>query len=73
MSTSLTFYIGVIFLLIKLFAQCRLPDFIVSTHLFDKFKVADVADDAKTTWCSKCQEEYPIEDVDSLAFLWLMT
>ena len=49
MSTSLTFYIGVIFLLIKLFAQCRLPDFIVSTHLFDKFKVADVADDAKTT------------------------
>ena len=35
----------VIFLLFKLFAQRRLPDFTASIRLSDKFKMADAADD----------------------------
>ena len=35
--------------------------------------MADGADDATVTRCSKRQEEYPIEDVDRLAFLRIMT
>ena len=54
-------------------AQRRLPDFKVSTHLSDKFKMADAADDATVTRFSKCQEEYSIEDVDRLAFWQIMT
>ena len=54
-------------------AQCRLPDFTASTRLFGKFKMADAADDARLIRFNKCQEEYPIEDVDRLAFLRIMT
>ena len=46
-------------------AQRRLPDFTASTHLSDNIKVANAADDATVTRCSKCQE-YSIEDVDSV-------
>ena len=53
-------------------AQCRLPDFTASTRLSDKFKMADAADNATATRFSKCQE-YSIEDVNRLAFLWIMT
>ena len=35
--------------------------------------MADAADDATVTRFSKCQEEYSIEDVNSLAFLQIMT
>ena len=48
-------------------------DFTVSTRLSDKFKMADAADDATVTRFSESQEEYPIEDVDRLAFLRIMT
>ena len=54
-------------------AQCRLPDFTVSTRLSDKFKMANAADDVPVTRFSKCQEEYSIEDVNRLAFLQIIT
>ena len=44
-------------------AQRRLPDFTASTRLSDKFKMADVADDATVTRFSKWEEEYSIEDL----------
>ena len=71
----LTIYIltWFIFLLFKFVYTHRLPDFTVSTHLSDKFKMAYTADDATVTRFHKCQEEYSIEDVDRLAFLWIMT
>ena len=53
--------------------QRRLPDFTASTRISDKFKMADVADDATVTRFSKWEEEYSIEDVDRLAFLRIMT
>ena len=53
-------------------AQLRLPNFTASTHLSDKFKMANAADDATVTQFSKCQEEYSIED-DRLAFWRIMT
>ena len=54
-------------------AQRRLPDFTASTRLSDKFKMADIADDATVTRFSKWEEEYYFEDVDRLAFLRIMT
>ena len=54
-------------------AQRRLPGFTASTRLSDKFKMADVADDATVTRFSKWEAEYSIEDVDRLAFLRIMT
>ena len=54
-------------------AQRRLPDFTASTRLSDKFKMADIADDATVTRFSKWEEEYSIEDVNRLAFLRIMT
>ena len=54
-------------------AQRRLPDFTASTRLSDKFKMADAADDATVTRFSKWEEEYSIEDVDRLAFVWITT
>ena len=58
---------------LNLSAQRRLPDFTASTRLSDKFrKMADAADDATVARFSKCQEEYPIEDVDRLASLRIM-
>ena len=41
----------------------------MSTHLSDKFKMADAADDAIVTQYSKHPKEYPIKDVDRVAFL----
>ena len=67
------------YILIDLFSCClnssaqrRLPDFTASTRLSHKFKMANAADAAAVTRFSKCQE-YPIEDVDRLAFLQIMT
>ena len=54
-------------------AQRRLPDFTATTRLSDKFRMADVAEDATVTRFSKWEEEYSIEDVDRLAFLRIMT
>ena len=34
--------------------------------------MADAADDATVTRFSKCQEEYSIEDVDRLAFFYII-
>ena len=70
---SLTFSLDLFSCYLNSFAQCRLPDFRASTHLSDKFSLADTADDATVTRCSKHQEEYPIEDDDRLAFLHIMT
>ena len=64
----LTFSFYLFYCYLNSFAQRRLPDFTASTRLSDKFKMADAADDATVTRCSKRQEEYPIEDVDRLAF-----
>ena len=69
----LTFSLDLLSCYLTSSAQRRLPDFTASTRLSDKFKVADAADDATVTQFSKCQEEYPIEDVDRLAFLRIMT
>ena len=43
--TDVSILTRVIFLLFKLFAQRRLPDFTASIRLSDKFKMADAADD----------------------------
>ena len=51
-------------------AQRRLPDFTASTRLSDQLRMADAADDATVTRCSKRQEDYPIEDIDRLAFFY---
>ena len=69
----LTFSLDLFSCYLNSFVQRRLPDFTASTRLFDKFKMADAADDATVTRCSKCQEQYPIKDVDTLAFLLIMT
>ena len=40
-------------------AQRRLPDFTASTRLSDKFKMADIADDATVTRFSKHKIQVP--------------
>ena len=68
----LTFSLDLFSCYLNSIAQHRLPDFTASTRLSDMFKMADAADDGTVTRCSK-RQEYPIEDVDTLAFLQIMT